>query len=169
MTQPSSPDFNLPSLLGQTLACTCDVEHMIPTQAIVLQSKALDQVASVCTTHLPGQQVLLVADETTYAVAGQQVQQHLQQAGYQVDHHILPSSSDHAEPHAVMADDRAITAAWAAIQPNTDFLIAVGAGTVNDVTKLASFQAGLPYVTCPTAASVNGFTSAIAAILSHFQ
>jgi glycerol-1-phosphate dehydrogenase [NAD(P)+] len=43
--------------------------------------------------------------------------------------------------------------------------VAVGAGTVNDLVKLAATELSLPYLCVPTAASVDGFTSFGAAIL----
>jgi glycerol-1-phosphate dehydrogenase [NAD(P)+] len=46
-------------------------------------------------------------------------------------------------------------------------VVAVGSGTVNDVVKLAATRAGVPYVVAGTAASMNGFASGIAAILSR--
>ncbi len=45
--------------------------------------------------------------------------------------------------------------------------IAVGAGTINDVVKMATFKLGRPYQCLATAASMNGYTSAIAAVLSR--
>ncbi|MBC7289187.1 MAG: iron-containing alcohol dehydrogenase, partial [Armatimonadetes bacterium] len=45
--------------------------------------------------------------------------------------------------------------------------IAVGAGTINDLVKLAAHEAQLPYGVVATAASMNGYTSAIAAIYSE--
>jgi glycerol dehydrogenase-like iron-containing ADH family enzyme len=64
----------------------------------------------------------------------------------------------------VVAKDDTVAVVRAAMRPQVDFLVAVGSGTVNDVTKLASFQAQVPYVVCPTALSMNGYTSAIAEV-----
>jgi len=45
-------------------------------------------------------------------------------------------------------------------------VIAVGSGSVNDICKVATHRRALPYVSVPTAASMNGYTSSIAAVLS---
>ena len=42
----------------------------------------------------------------------------------------------------------------------------MGAGTINDIVKFATFQQGLPAACVGTAPSMNGYTSKIAAILS---
>lgn len=46
-------------------------------------------------------------------------------------------------------------------------LIAVGSGTISDVVKFAAHQLNLPYVMIPTAASMNGYASITASLLSH--
>jgi glycerol-1-phosphate dehydrogenase [NAD(P)+] len=46
-------------------------------------------------------------------------------------------------------------------------LVAVGSGTINDLCKYASFLDAKPYVVFGTAPSMNGYTSASAAITEH--
>ena len=46
-------------------------------------------------------------------------------------------------------------------------VVAIGAGTVNDLVKMASSRAKLPYACIATAPSMNGYTSAIAALLQE--
>jgi len=67
------------------------------------------------------------------------------------------------QPHA---DDATVAAVVGALHGHSGIL-AVGSGTVNDVAKRASSERGVPYVVCGTAASMNGYASAIAAILSN--
>lgn len=45
-------------------------------------------------------------------------------------------------------------------------IVAVGSGTVNDIAKMAATLSSVPYVAFATAASMNGYTSGIAAILA---
>ncbi len=46
-----------------------------------------------------------------------------------------------------------------------DGIIAVGSGCVNDLCKYAAHELNMPYIACATAASMNGYTSSIAALL----
>ncbi|WP_297498121.1 NAD(P)-dependent glycerol-1-phosphate dehydrogenase, partial [Thermococcus sp.] len=46
----------------------------------------------------------------------------------------------------------------------SDWLIAVGGGSIIDVAKLASFKAGIPFISFPTTASHDGIASANASI-----
>jgi glycerol-1-phosphate dehydrogenase [NAD(P)+] len=139
------------------------VQHTVPTQAIILAAGGLQQLPACCAHHLPGRRVLVVDDATTHRLAGARAAALLRQADYGVDTLTLPTP---ATGH-VVADDATVATVKAAIRPDIDFLLAVGAGTVNDVTKLASTQANVPYLVCPTGLSMNGYTSAIAAMLSQ--
>jgi glycerol-1-phosphate dehydrogenase [NAD(P)+] len=67
--------------------------------------------------------------------------------------------------HGPCADDETVEEAYGRAE-GFDLLVSVGAGTVNDVVKLAAHRRELPFFSVPTAASMNGYTSAIAAILS---
>jgi glycerol-1-phosphate dehydrogenase [NAD(P)+] len=63
-------------------------------------------------------------------------------------------------PHA----DDVTVARIRAATADVDALIAVGSGTINDLCKYAAFQDGKPYAAFGTAPSMNGYTSANAAI-----
>ncbi len=47
---------------------------------------------------------------------------------------------------------------------NPDFLMVMGSGTMNDLTKWAATVMGIPYVVVGTAPSMNGYTSSISAL-----
>ncbi len=48
---------------------------------------------------------------------------------------------------------------------DSGLIVAFGSGTVNDVCKYASYLEGKKFISFPTAASMNGYTSANASIL----
>ncbi|QKX01919.1 iron-containing alcohol dehydrogenase [Wolbachia endosymbiont of Cruorifilaria tuberocauda] len=50
---------------------------------------------------------------------------------------------------------------------DSDLIVAFGSGTVNDICKYASYLEGKNYISFPTAASMNGYTSANASILAN--
>jgi glycerol-1-phosphate dehydrogenase [NAD(P)+] len=152
----------LQDLLGRTLSCTCTGTHVVPTRAAILAAGALEQVGACAAQYLPGPRALLVDDDTTHGLAGARATALLQQAGYDVEVLTFAVPTD----GRVVANDATVDVVQAAIQPDVNGCVAVGAGTINDVVKLASFRSGRPYLVCATAPSMNGYTSAIAAILS---
>jgi len=134
------------------------------TRHIEVGSGALSFIPDWLHRHRPESVDLIVADETTHDVAGAQLATMLGDMGRSVRVVIIdPKSGD---DHLVCEDG--------AIESLRTFLklsdklhpIAVGSGTVNDIVKMAAHQLNRPYIAVPTAASMNGYTSAIAAVLS---
>jgi glycerol-1-phosphate dehydrogenase [NAD(P)+] len=52
-----------------------------------------------------------------------------------------------------------------AIRGDTDAILAVGSGTINDLAKVSSRTFGKPYLVCATAPSMNGYPSTNASLL----
>ncbi len=154
--------YSIENLLGKTIPCTCGVKHAICTKEVIIAENALGEIASCCKQCLPGKRVLLVADQVTWRVAGERVAKNLETAEYSVEVLCLQAGRN----KQVTADDKNVHLVRNAICPGIDFLIAVGAGSINDLVKLASYQSGRPYIVVPTAPSMNGYTSNIAAIMS---
>ncbi|MBE6711862.1 MAG: sn-glycerol-1-phosphate dehydrogenase [Ruminococcaceae bacterium] len=50
-----------------------------------------------------------------------------------------------------------------------DVLIAVGSGSLHDITRYAAFETKVPFISYPTAASVDGFVSGVAAMTWYGQ
>ena len=69
-------------------------------------------------------------------------------------------------PNGVHPDGETVAKVQAATI-SADALIAVGSGTINDLSKYASAQDGKPYAVFATAPSMNGYTSVNAAITMH--
>lgn len=157
--------------------CACGREHRITTQEIALGSGNLAAaLPELVSRHFPAAgAVLLVADKHTWAAAGDAVADVLQQAHRKTVREMLkPASADatHAQADELHADDASIDrlTTWLgnnAAPKNIVGVIAIGAGTINDIAKAACTRQKLPLITIPTAASMNGYTSAIAAILSN--
>ena len=66
---------------------------------------------------------------------------------------------DHLTPHDHFANELSNYC------KDLDGIIAIGSGTVNDICKFAAAQNKQEYLCCATAASMNGYTSSIAALL----
>jgi len=128
----------------------------VPTREIVLAPGALVELPAVAQRQGLERQVLLVADERTWMAAGAEVEALLARAGFQVTSFVLTG--------AVKADESTAEKVQSQVATETAWLCAVGAGTINDLTKHAATQRKRPYLTVPTAASMNGYTSALVAL-----
>ena len=139
------------------------------TQRVTLERDLLGRVEPFVADLLPEGHWLVVADATTWEVAGAQVEAGLREAGRATSRYLIEPGDGEEVP---VADDakvellRAALVASRAEEAPVAALIAVGAGTVNDIAKMAAFKADLPYAVVGTAPSMNGYTSSIAALLS---
>ena len=60
------------------------------------------------------------------------------------------------------ADQHAIEIVENYMDDDIDLILAVGSGTVHDISRYVAFQYKIPFISVPTAASVDGFVSTVA-------
>ncbi len=95
-------------------------------------------------------------DTRTHDVAGAAAVRALQQDDWTVQELLIPDRPDGGAPVC----DTVTHADVLARMHQADLVVTVGSGVVNDLGKWAAFDAGVPYVSFATAASMNGYTSA---------
>lgn len=64
----------------------------------------------------------------------------------------------------LQADQHAIEIVENYMDDDIDLILAVGSGTVHDISRYVAFQYKIPFISVPTAASVDGFVSTVAAM-----
>ena len=143
-------------MLGTTFHCECGREHRVPIREVVYAEDALARLPGAAADLDAGMHVGLVADQRTYAVAGEAARDRLCAEGFDVALHILP------DPPAgsPVCDDVTRLAVEEALPERIRALVAVGSGVVNDLCKWIGTDTGRPYVVMATAASMNGYASA---------
>ncbi|MFT5432220.1 MAG: glycerol-1-phosphate dehydrogenase [NAD(P)+] [Myxococcota bacterium] len=151
-----SPDDSLRQLLGKTIACECGRDHVVTTQFAVVERGAIQNLGESTRRAGLGSNVALLADPETFAAAGADARASLEAAGFNVDLIMLS--------HHPVAGPETIAQTREALKPGQQ-LVALGAGTVNDIAKSTAHALGQPYVVAGTALSMNGYTSAISALL----
>ena len=125
-----------------------------PIRDVVIEDSLAGREAELVAGLDLGPRLAVVSDPTTRRVLGRRVEQALGRIAL-VQSIVLP---EHPEPDLETVNRlRQATAEASA-------LIAVGSGTINDLCKYASAQAGLPFAVFATAPSMNGYTSVNAAI-----
>ena len=131
------------------------------TRDLVLEPGAINDTARVFKEQFPEKQAVVIADSTTYKIAGQKVEEILTNNG--ID--LLP---------AYIFNEPDLYAEYSYIERLVEFLkthnaipIAVGSGTINDLTKLSSHLSGRRYMCVATAASMDGYTAYGASITAN--
>ena len=145
-----------PSYMTEINKALADVTE---TREIRIGQGILTEIPALFSRHFPGQKAVIVADETTFRAAGQQVDSVLTTAGLMgADLVVFPSSP------MLYASFDMVTRLADILRKNDAIPVAVGSGTVNDLTKLASHQLGRRYMVVATAASMDGYTASGASI-----
>lgn len=100
----------------------------------------------------------IVADENTFPALGERVEAALKSKNYDVTSVVLEGHHIHTDEHECMQ-----VFIRAPLGPCT--FIAVGSGTITDITRFVSHRTGRSFIGMPTAPSVDGFTSIGAPII----
>ncbi|MBI5769903.1 MAG: sn-glycerol-1-phosphate dehydrogenase [Verrucomicrobia bacterium] len=123
------------------------------TRALVLGPGVLPRVPEVFRAQFPGHRAVVVADRQTMAVAGDAVRASLVAAGLEG---APPFVFD--DP-GLYAEYRFVEQLEAALRTHDAIPVNVGAGTLNDLAKLAAHRVGRAYMCVATAASMDGYTA----------
>lgn len=127
---------------------------------VVLAQDLLDRVPDLFRARWENRPVMVVADPTTYAVAGRAVvAAFLSARQSSLESFVYDTAALHAESERVAELE-------AALAQHDAIPVAVGAGTLNDLTKLAAHRTGRPYAVVATAASMDGY-AAFGASITH--
>lgn len=133
--------------------CSCGKVHDAYTELCVIESGCLAKITDYLEQFGLNGYCTVIYDTNTYNAKGL-----IRPAA---DQEVILSCDN------LHADDKNVELAMKAIAPQADFLIAVGSGTIHDITRYCAYKMGIPFVSCPTAASVDGFCSSVAAMTWH--
>ena len=148
---------------GMEYSCACGKSHKVDIQAIRVGSGVIQELPGIL-RDLGASHIFLVTDNYTYEAAGRQVEQLLDQAGLAYHKRVFQTETP------LVPNEYALGSVLAAMTSQDDMLLAVGSGTLNDVTKYVSARTGMPYVIAATAPSMDGYASTVApTILDGFK
>lgn len=148
---------------GMEYSCACGKSHKVDIQAIRVGSGVIQELPGIL-RDLGASHIFLVTDNYTYEAAGRQVEQLLDQAGLSYHKRVFQTETP------LVPNEYALGSVLAAMTSQDDMLLAVGSGTLNDVTKYVSARTGVPYVIAATAPSMDGYASTVApTILDGFK
>jgi glycerol-1-phosphate dehydrogenase [NAD(P)+] len=132
---------------GEMLGAAAKAVAIEPT----LDGREADLVAALDI----GTRFAVVSDENTFGVLGERVERAL--ASRFAVQRIVMDRGTRAEPAA-------IARVVAAVDARTDAIVAVGSGSLNDLSKMVALERAIPQCVFATAPSMNGYTSLSASI-----
>lgn len=130
--------------------CACGSSHKMDTEFCVIESGCLKRFPDFLQEHGLQGYTTTVYDENTYQATADRHPQ----ADTEI---ILPAAGLHADEHGVAL-------LLSQLPRETTYLIAVGSGTIHDLTRYCAHERGIDFISCPTAATVDGFCSSVAAM-----
>lgn len=130
--------------------CSCGKTHKMETLFCLIEKGCLHDIDKYTERYGLFGYSVAVYDENTYKAT--------KDRHPQVDLEVvLPTKNLHADEHGVeLLLNR--------LPEKIGYLIAVGSGTIHDITRYCAYQKNIDFVSCPTAASVDGFCSSVAAM-----
>ena len=137
--------------------CDCGKTHKASIQAACVQPDAADRLCSYIQT-LGGTRVFVLADETTFAAAGERVVAALEAGNVPYTLHLYPGKR--IEP-----DEAAVGSAVLHFDERCDALLTVGSGVLNDIGKILAGMRGIPYICFGTAPSMDGYASSTSSVI----
>ena len=142
--------FDTRSLIGEQ-ACTCGKTHEMVTKWVVIESGCMTELDAHCrAAELSGSRCAIY-DANTYEAKGL--------VRPKVDFEIILEAENlHADEHGTGKVLEALG------EKRFDYFLAIGSGTVHDITRYCAHKLGSEFVACPTAASVDGFCSTVSAM-----
>ncbi|BCJ95151.1 hypothetical protein acsn021_27200 [Anaerocolumna cellulosilytica] len=138
-------------------SCTCGRNHEIYVKDIIIESGAVKRLPEYLAHIFHGNyaKIGILCDSNTYKAAGRKAEAVLP-GSYTV---ILPAENLHADNHGVELAEEMLAG-----MKDLKLILAVGSGTIHDITRYLSNILSVPFVSVPTAASVDGFVSTVAAM-----
>ncbi len=145
----------LEKIIHNSEVCACGKVHTSSLKTGLIEKGALEKLPTVIASLGDFKKVVMVCDENTYIAAGKRAEQI---CGF--------SKTVILDPNHLHATEVAVEIAEEKIG-EADLLVAIGAGTIHDITRYVAHKMGIDFVSVPTAASVDGFVSGVAAMTWH--
>lgn len=137
-----------------TQPCSCSRKHEILVKEIFIEANAIVHIDRFLKEHKLDKAVVLVCDTNTYEIA-KCVEKTLNST---------EKDSIKLNAYGLHADEKGVEQLNKQIQTQPSVLIAVGSGTIHDLTRFVANEKCIPFISVPTAASVDGFVSTVSAM-----
>lgn len=149
-------NYSVESLIAKgSFTCECGKTHSAHLKYALICEKAVEKLSQYI-EKLGGSKAYVLADESTVK-AGKAALDNLEQSGIDYCIYIYESG---IEP-----DDKTVGRAFLNFDYSCDIVIGIGSGVINDICKIVSRTANLPYIIIATAPSMDGFASSTSSVI----
>lgn len=135
--------------------CECGKMHSCPIDYVEIGNDILSSLPKMCEGY---QNILLVSEINTQRVCGEKVYAIL---GDKVQKNLVL----HPQGEDVIPNEEKIAEIEKEVTPETDLIIGIGSGVINDLCKYISHEHDLYYYIVATATSMDGYASVGSALI----
>lgn len=130
--------------------CSCGRTHQLETQIAVVEAGCLSKFETYLAEYGIEGFRTVIYDRNTYHAEGV----------------VRPAAQQEVilNPDNLHANEVGVAMVMDQLSDQTQVLVAIGSGTIHDITRYCAYLKGLPFISCPTAASVDGYCSSVAAM-----
>lgn len=146
--------MDINSLLCTKNDCTCGKVHSCDIKQVIIGKDALSALPELCKAY---SKIVLVCDRNTYTAPGKSVQELISDK--------IQSTLVYKSCGFLVPDEAAAELLENTLSDDTELIVGVGSGVINDLCKYVSFRKVLPYFIVATAPSMDGYASKGAAML----
>ncbi len=146
--------MELSDLINRDIACSCGRTHRCNIGKVVIEEGALEKLPSL----IEARRILLLSDSNTYIICGDEVRRLLK-------NRISSSHCYESGKEFLVPDETAVAEAEKHMTNDTDMVLGIGSGVINDICKYVSFAHNIPCGIIATAPSMDGFASSGAAMI----
>ena len=146
--------MELYELINHDIKCSCGRIHRCDIGAVEIGEAALEKLPEKVLKY---HHILLVADKNTYPLCGERVVKLL---GGKMENSCIFHTKELLVP-----DEVSIAQIEEYVTEQTDFILGIGSGVINDLCKYVSFEHGIKSGIIGTATSMDGYASSGAAMI----
>lgn len=150
--------MDIQGYLGREFQCDCGKKHMAEIDEVVVESNAIDKLPALIKKY-GYRKVFIVADSNTHEVAGHKIEAVLSEAEISYNKHVFNPKGD------LVPDEAALGRLFIEIEKQTDLILGIGSGTINDLCRFLSNRLEIPYFIAATAPSMDGYASTVSPLI----
>jgi glycerol-1-phosphate dehydrogenase [NAD(P)+] len=148
--------LSVEEMTGLDYNCSCGRTHKVEIDNIKVGNGVIDKLPDVINDYI-GKRVFIIEDTHTFEVAGKKVEELLKDE-FKISRHVF--NNKHLIPN-----ETALGRLIMEIPKDTELVVAVGSGTINDISRFLSYKIGVPYVIVGTAPSMDGYASVVSPLV----
>ena len=144
--------------VAKTVDCECGKKHKSNVEKVIINENAVTKYLKEFLLENGYDTLTLICDENGYAVSGDKVKAVLDELKLTYKIHKFTDKS-------LVPDERSVGNILMGALKGSKIFLAVGSGTINDLTRYTSAILGLPFATVGTAPSMDGYISGGSALI----